>query len=249
MLARIQHQGQTFSIDLHRPIDLSLPLQNGEANVNAFHIPPPLFQPIAVGNYVGSVAAGAGSNCEVLTLCPHGNGTHTECVGHISKEKISINSCLKTFWFTAELITITPFRMVNDDFILLKEHLQERIKSKPEALVIRTLPNGEDKKMQNYSGKNPCYLHWNAAQFIRESGIKHVLIDLPSIDREEDGGEMLAHRAFWNYPKQPALDQTITELIYVPDQIADGNYLLNLQIAPLESDASPSKPLLYALEN
>ena len=73
------------------------------------------------------------------------------------------------------------------------------------------------------------------------------MIDLPSVDAEEDGGELAAHHAFWNYPAQPRMDSTITEMIFVDDKIKDGLYLLNIQIASIESDASPSKPVLYEL--
>ena len=41
---------------------------------------------------------------------------------------------------------------------------------------------------------------------------------------------------------------TITEMIYVYEEIQDGSYLLNLQFASFENDASPSKPVLYSLE-
>ena len=83
---------------------------------------------------------------------------------------------------------------------------------------------------------------------LREKGIDHLLIDLPSVDREQDNGQLLAHHAFWNYPEQTRLQSTITEFIYVPNEVADGMYLLNMQIAPFENDASPSKPVLYAFE-
>jgi hypothetical protein len=43
------------------------------------------------------------------------------------------------------------------------------------------------------------------------------------------------------------MDATITEMIFVDDSIADGLYLINMQIASFESDASPSKPVLYKL--
>ena len=89
------------------------------------------------------------------------------------------------------------------------------------------------------------YLYYFFCQgFIRERGIKHLLIDQPSVDREHDEGKLLAHKAFWNYSIKERLDATITELIYAPDSIPDGYYLLNLQIAPFENDASPSKPIL-----
>ena len=78
-------------------------------------------------------------------------------------------------------------------------------------------------------------------------GVRHLLIDLPSVDREEDGGELQAHKAFWNYPTEDRLDCTITELIYVANEIPDGFYILNIQIIPFELDVSPSKPVIYPL--
>lgn len=74
-----------------------------------------------------------------------------------------------------------------------------------------------------------------------------MLIDTPSVDKEVDGGQLLAHHAFWNIPDQPRLDCSITELIYVPNTVKDGKYLLNLSFASFENDASPSKPVLYEL--
>ena len=40
------------------------------------------------------------------------------------------------------------------------------------------------------------------------------------------------------------IKNTITELIYVPNDVEDGEYLLNIQIAPFESDCAPSRPVL-----
>jgi hypothetical protein len=41
---------------------------------------------------------------------------------------------------------------------------------------------------------------------------------------------------------------TITEMIFVNDKVQDGSYLLNLQIASFENDASPSKPILFEIK-
>ena len=41
----------------------------------------------------------------------------------------------------------------------------------------------------------------------------------------------------------------ITEFIYVPNAVKDGEYLLNLMIAPFDNDATPSKPILYEILN
>src|SRR5690606_2950525 len=97
------------------------------------------------------------------------------------------------------------------------------------------------------------YLLEEAAVFIKEKGIQHLLIDLPSVDREHDEGKLVAHKAFWNLKninevnKDARFECTITEMIYVDDSILDGNYMLNLQIASFENDASPSKPVLYEI--
>ena len=54
-------------------------------------------------------------------------------------------------------------------------------------------------------------------------------------------------KAFWNYPSELDKKRTITELIGVPDEINDGIYLLNLSMANIENDASPSRPTIYKL--
>ena len=67
------------------------------------------------------------------------------------------------------------------------------------ALIIRTTPNTLDKKKQVYSGTNPCYFSKEAMDYIVKMNIEHLLVDIPSLDREEDGGKLEAHNTFWNY--------------------------------------------------
>ena len=124
------------------------------------------------------------------------------------------------------------------------------------ALVIRTLPNSPDKRHRDYSGETAPYLTLEAAQWLVERGIEHLVVDLPSIDRIEDEGRLTAHRVFFGLPpgarELPLARRarcTITELAYVPDSTADGAYLLELQVPALGGDAVPSRPLLYSLES
>jgi len=114
--------------------------------------------------------------------------------------------------------------------------------------VIRTMPNTTDKKSRQYSNTNWAYLTEEAAEYLKTKNIQHLLIDLPSVDKEKDNGALLAHKAFWDYNGTLRKEATITEFIYVPNKISDGSYILNLQIAPFENDASPSKPVLYKIE-
>ncbi len=249
----------SIEIDLSKPIDISIPITNTDENPIAWYIEKPVIEPVAFGDWIGKVSEGKSStNFNNIFFNPHGHGTHTECLGHITREFYSINQCLKQFFFMAELVSVEPERQ-GDDLVITKSELMTKLGTSttlrvpPEAIIIRTLPNLENKKSLKYSNTNPPYLAEDAAIFIRESGIKHLLIDLPSVDKEHDEGKLLAHKAFWNVKEvdnlnaDARLDCTITEMIYVADEVEDGSYLLNLQIASFENDASPSKPILYDL--
>jgi arylformamidase len=251
MLLHFTEQGKSYSFDTSEPIDISIPLRAGKENVKAFYADDPRIEPLKVGSFIGDVLQGGSCNVNKLFLNPHCNGTHTECLGHISKEKQSLNQCLRQFLFLAQVITVTPENVNGDSVItgplITRQFFRKDLEISPAALIIRTLPNQENKRTKNYSGTNPPYLDANAASWAREFGIQHLLIDLPSIDKEDDS-KLLAHHAWWNYPGEPQIGSTITELIYIPDSIPDGCYLLNQQIASFENDASPSKPVLYKLK-
>lgn len=245
MIANIQLADRSIQIDLLKSIDISIPLRAGEQNVNAFHIPPIKFEPFRIGSFIGDVNLGGACNVNSISFNPHGNGTHTETVGHISKEKYPIYKYLNCYFYFAQLITVKP-EIIQDDQIVTLDQIKSLLNGKcPEALIIRTLPNSSSKLNAHYSGKNPPYFDSHVATYLRELSVKHLILDLPSIDKEEDGGFLSAHHNFWNYPVSPRLDCTITELAYIPDNVKDGFYLLNLQVASFDNDASPSKPLLF----
>ncbi|RTY77731.1 cyclase family protein [Flavobacterium sp. LS1P28] len=261
MLATIQHNNQAIEVDLSKPIDISIPLTNTDENPIAWYIEKPVIEPVIFGDWIGKVSEGKSStNFNNIFFNPHGHGTHTECLGHITREFYSVNQSLKQFIFLAELISVVP-EMQGGDLVITLDNISTaldvilKLGVPKEALIIRTLPNFKIKKSLKYSNTNPPYLNEDAALFIRESGIQHLLIDLPSVDKEHDEGKLLAHKAFWNVTDvnnlnaEARLNCTITEMIFVADEVKDGGYLLNLQIASFENDASPSKPVLYAILN
>lgn len=249
MLAEITHKGKTFSVNLGEPIDISMPLKASKDAASAWYVDPLIIEPVQTDQFTGSVALGGSVNFNNIFFNPHGHGTHTECVGHISKEFYSVNDALKTFFFTAELISITPEKWPNGDEVITLAIIENAIKEKSaEAIIIRTLPNTLEKRKKNYSATNPPYLAADAMEYIVNKGFEHLLIDLPSVDREMDEGVLAAHHLFWNYPAAPNTQKTITEFVFVSDEVKDGRYLLNLQIAPFENDASPSKPILYKIK-
>lgn len=236
-------------IETSEPIDISMSLQANEHNVRAWYVDPPRMETVRANGFVGSIAEGGSVNFRDVFFNPHGHGTHTECCGHITKEIYSVNEVLKSYFWKACLITVQPEQLMNGDFIVKAQQIAPYIDpSFSDAVIIRTLPNETSKVSYNYSGTNPCYFDVELVQVLNDFGVKHFLVDQPSVDREEDGGELVFHHAFWNVPNKPDFERTITELIYVPDSVSDGNYILEIQMAAFQNDASPSRPVLYRIQ-
>lgn len=232
-------------IDLSNPVDCSVPLVPG-GGARAFGAPLFAAEPVRAGRFVGSIREGGPVNFFNLKVNPHGNGTHTECLGHIAGGSWTIHGCLKRFAWWAELVTVEPRRIDGRRIVLLQD-LRDSLKREAEALVLRTLPNDPGKATRDWTGTDPPFLEPAACAWMADRGILHLLLDLPSVDPEEDGGALAAHRAFWRYPESPRTEATITEMIDVPGEVPDGRYLLHFQIASMQTDASPSKPVLYAV--
>lgn len=244
MKVSLHHKDTKFSVDLNRGIDLSIPF-SVDGTLNAYHAPNVQMEPVRMGDWVGEVSKGAPVNYRNISFNPHGKGTHTECVGHIDKEISSVNQNFNEFHCLAQVLSVKPMEVAENDHVIMPQQLPE-LQGVP-AVIIRTLPNETTKRSKNYSGSNPAYLHHETVATLVRSGCRHLVLDLPSVDREEDGGKLIGHRTFWNYPEAIRSECTITELAFVPSSVLDGLYLLNLQVAPFENDAAPSRPLLFPL--
>lgn len=276
--ARISLGNREVSIDLSKPvslaIDLRLSAQQGQPR--HFGAPPATSRPFAVPGFSGSVEHGASCNCQTLTLIPHCNGTHTECVGHLTREAADAYSVVPMGLLPALLISVEPIEagatresteptprpgdsLITESAILAswaEAHANTNPPPDftPRVLVIRTLPNSPDKQHRDYTDHIPPYLSREASSRLVERGIEHLVVDLPSIDRSHDEGRLTAHRIFFGLPRgSTALSQatrpgsTVTELAFIPDATPDGPYLLELQVPALGGDAVPSRPLLYRL--
>jgi hypothetical protein len=251
-------------------IDISIPLDFAGRQPSHFGAPPAMARPLEADGFVGDVRAGGSCNCEVLTLTPHCNGTHTECVGHLSRQRVSVAGKALSPLLLAALVSVEPVEAARSDesadppprggdrLITASalrhalENLGETPEPQPSALVVRTLPNEPAKTTLDYgSGPVPPYFSLDAIRLIVDHGIQHLLCDLPSVDRSHDEGRLAGHRLFWGLAGDAGRGRenaTVTEMIYVPDTVADGFYALSLQLPPFMTDAAPSRPLLYALD-
>jgi arylformamidase len=257
--------------DFAEPLDISIPYDFDGEQPSHFDAAPARAAPMRSGSFVGDVRLGGSCNCEELHLVPHCNGTHTECVGHVTAERVSVHQQVPGGLALALLLSPStvpieesdesadPPPQSGDRFVTARalENLWEQhASSGVTALVLRTLPNDLEKRTRRYSSDMPPpFLSNEAAALCVARDIEHLLVDLPSIDRTHDEGRLSAHRIFWGLPpgstsytlaQRPRA--SVTELIFVPDSIVDGRYLLDLQIAPFVSDAAPSRPVLYRLQ-
>ncbi len=245
MRACLEWRGKQYVADLTKSADLSVAMHPG--GPRAWYVNPVSIEPVRMPGFVGAVAEGGSVNFRTILFNPHGHGTHTESVGHITSELKSVNQVLQKSFFISAIITVTPQRL-DKDLVITKELIAAVLPEDcPEALIIRTLPNHASKLNRLYSGTNFPYVHVDAMRLMVSRGVEHLLIDLPSVDREEDGGALASHRAFWMESPDRA-NCTITELVFVPDSVGDGLYLMNLQTAAFENDATPSRPVVFALE-
>lgn len=244
MKLNLEKDGRRYSFQTEKGIDISISMN--PKGPRAWYVDPMRIEPVRTEQFLGSVAEGGAVNFRDVYFNPHGHGTHTENVGHIVDTDFPVINSISSSHFFANLISVELKNQFND-WVLSEESLAG-FDLNVEALIIRTKPNDHSKMQRQYSGTNFPYLTLGAMQRIVDAGVEHLLIDLPSVDREEDGGALAAHHLFWNVPAEPNFQKTITELIFVPNEIADGMYVLNLQVSNFANDAAPSRPMLFDLE-
>jgi kynurenine formamidase len=267
MHLRLHHGSALFDVDVDGAFDLSVPVRFDDDDGRAFHLGPARTAAVAGGGFVGDVRRGGSCNCETHTLTPHGDGTHTEGPGHLLASRLPVR--VTTPFVVAAVVRVTPRALAESDDLVAGNHrgddlvvdraaLEDALAAvdargfSPTALVVATA-SGSQRRGQRFSGTNPPYFTHDAALFCRQRGFDHVVVDLPSLDREDDGGLLSAHRAFFDVPPgvkdvdAPPAPRTVTELAAVDDVVAPGIYGLLLQVAPIVADAAPSRPLLCPL--
>jgi arylformamidase len=266
MQVTVEIGGRLFRAHTARALSLAIPVDAASPRVLAFGVQPPTAERIVGHGFVGDTRRGGSCNVAEHRLVPHCHGTHTECVGHLVDEPLSVIDVLRETLIPATLVSVTPETVADGDRQVTDQSLRAALAALEgagphdapfhRAIVLRTLPNGTDKLRARYDGAAPpAYLTAAAGAYLAQLGCEHLVVDLPSLDRMVDGGKLAAHRAFFGLPpgsrtlaEATRRHCTATELAFVPDEVVDGHYLLDLQLAPLAGDAVPSRPLLLALE-
>ena len=265
-MIQIKHNNILYNIDPDKAIDISIPYNFNGEQPNFYNVKEGTLNPLKTGDISWDVAQGAGCNVPEISMNIHCSGTHTESVGHLLKHSGDIGSLLTNPIMPAALITLDTINFglcddtyhcnVNDiEKVISVDHLLSKYKKyskiKPDVLIIRTKPNPESKRFTNYSNNPAPFFTNDAISMICDLKIKHLIVDLPSVDRMSDNGILGNHRIFWGdgiNPKSevnPKSKKTITELAYIPDYVSDGIYFINIQIPHFVCDAAPSRPILF----
>jgi len=269
MEIKFKIDNKEYSCDTTKPIDISIPLKFNEIQPNTYDVDKATSKAYEKSDFIGDTRRGGGCNFEEYRLIPHCNGTHTECVGHISFERISIHNTLKDSLIASTLITVKPEKAFDtndkyipekneEDFMITKKILEEKLvdsdKDFLEGLVIRTFSNDHSKISRRYMENQPPFFSIEAMEYIVSLNVKHLLMDIPSVDRTFEEGKLTAHHNFWNVSyesheidKENHSMKTITEMIYASNEVDDGKYLMNIQIPNFVADAAPSRIFLYKL--
>jgi kynurenine formamidase len=264
---RFEAHGRRFRADFGKPVSIAIPLDFAGEQPSCFGAPRAEARPLRSGDFTGDTRAGGSCNCELLTLAPHCNGTHTECVGHVTDERVAVHERVPGGLRLALLVTVAPEPAASSpedsapppapgDRLVTAASIDTAVARHPgpppSALILRTTGGNPNRA---YPGPSPApYLSRQAAGWMVARGIEALVLDLPSADRAQDGGLLTAHRVFFGLPpgsrraEQAARPGAcITELAWIGPEVADGYYLLDLQIPPFLADAAPSRPLLYAV--
>ncbi len=249
MKCTLQLGNQHITIDLQNKIPCFFSLVNGENNPRCFYLPYPSYEPFRIGTFVGSIEEGGAANCMVVTVAPHGAGTHTECIGHIANGDYSISNTLTHSFFLGYFSKV-GVSAVGEDKVVSHSEIQEILLKLPKETSSLALKIEGNFSVDN-SGTNPAYFLPETMELIVKYGIEHLIVNIPSVDKEEDGGILAAHHTFWNYKRSgsPRFGATITELATFPEDLEAGSYMVEIQIAPIHSDASPSRIFLYPIED
>jgi len=276
MQIELEAHGVRLHADVSDPLSLAVPLDFDGPQPNHYGAPRAHARALDDGAQALDTRAGGAVNCEALSLVPHCNGTHTECVGHITEERIAVSEVLKGGLWLAAVISVSPCpASATDESTVPAPERGDRVITAravlaaldalpgrrslpvaPQAIVLRTLPNDESKLTRQYGAQIPApYLTREAAAALVAANIEHLVTDLPSLDRTRDGGALTAHRLFWGLPpgnrraaQATRGHATVTELAWIAPTIRDGMYLLDLQVPAFLSDAAPSRPVLYRLK-
>lgn len=236
----ISFDGKT--IDLSDSIDISLPI-SPDLPISAFGMQAAqervLLEP--------KTDEPKGCRCSQLTIIPHVHTTHFETAQHYGDQKVSslmiarsippLLTCLTIHveWTPAGPIKFSTPNVRNGNVAAV-------------LLCSGWIKHQIQQKAYDWTGFNPPYVSVEMMEQIQRAfpRIRLLLLDLPSVDPEDDGGRLLAHRAFLKQENRGLIEMCLVDRQLIQDNTI---YALFPNIAAIDTDGIPCRPILYRLIN
>ena len=246
---KVKHNSLEYTLKNCNAFDLSIQNNFSDQAPTFYNAKQPKNVAFESNHFIGDVKQGGSCNVPVVSLNIHCNGTHTECEGHVNDSSLSVIDVCPIGFIPASIISVKPENawgtnesyhvQIKEDLVVTKKSIEGKINDLCSALIIRTNPNEDSKKSRNYNEKSAPFFTHQAIDYITSKGIKHLLVDLPSIDKSDDGGQLGNHKRFFKHGK------TISEFLFIDNALEDGFGFLNIQIPNWSLDAAPSRPIFY----
>lgn len=233
-------------LDLAGALDISVNiLGRGTPAVTGFGLPH------ATSATIHDISADSstGYRCDRIALCAHTNGTHVESIAHVTRTDLC------TMQAAQQLAPLLLTKLIDLED-LGAGHGERRVSAaedgQVEAVLIRSgwldmvlSASGQQSLNLDSLSIAPPSLTETQVQTIldRHPRVRLLGFDSISVDPAQDGGQLRAHRRFFTAP-----GRLIMELCRLPPVLsAGGSWALAPNIAPIDSDAIPCRPVLYPL--
>jgi kynurenine formamidase len=212
-LALTDTNGKVKRFRLGEPLSVSREVYfKGETrSPNAFHLTPITSKTVEFeGQFIGDVSRGGSCNVDTLQYVPHGL-THLETSAHIlgpeahppTVKDIPVEKL-------SGIVFLIDLSQPGEESAQLVPRAAVQAKLEQNTLPISLLAIKTRASLlpqdYDFSGKNFLALAPGTAKGIHDytvcsSRIQCLILDLPSIDPEKDGGKLLAHRHFFGLPE------------------------------------------------
>ena len=165
-------------------------------------------------------------------------------MGHITADRRLISEITIAPLLPATMVSVAPVLLSSTDeaaaattamsvisCALLERALADvTVAGFDQALVLRCVAAPDASRA--WSGTNPPYLTREAIDLLSRGPYQHLITDLPSLDREDDGGGVPNHRAWWGLAAGASkssearfAQRTVTEMAFIAPDHPDGPWL------------------------
>jgi len=232
---------------------------------NIFHLPLITSKTFELENqFTGDVRKGGSCNLDVLNYIPH-NLTHVETAAHIVSYDCNppwiADIPAENFSGIVYVIDLTDIR-IEQGRLISRNEIERKLRNNRLPVTMLAIKTKASEFPQDYdfSDKGFIALDAEAAKGIHDYSIvinskkfiiDCLILDLPSIDPERDGGKLSAHRSYFGLPETGHYSQNVEKRILIElayfSEIEEGYYYAVLTPSRFQTNAAATEILFWPL--